>query len=401
MIAAALLVAVLLLPVTFDSLATQVGASTQEEHLTAIVASGSYTHYLPIVSKDPPQPQVVANVPLPGARCPYAVDVNPTSGYVYVANHESGNVTVLSATTVLATVPAGAWPTAIASTPNSVRTYVTNLQDRTVSVFDGASQVTKMAAYHEPYGLAINPVNGYLYVTNPFISMVQVFNDTTALNNLTYDDGWILPVATHPHTGLTYAGGWEHGKMFVISGTQKAASFDVGWGPHAIAIDPNAGYVYVANRKNGTTNTHYSHNLAVISGTNVIATFTTSRGSTDVAVDPASGYVYATNERDNTVTVLRGTQLVDTLPVGRQPWAVAVNPNTGYAFVVNRGGNSITILRHGAVVATLPAGREPFDVAVNPVSNHVYVVNRAIEEWIDKNDVGHFICHPTSVTILR
>jgi len=400
-VAATLFLVALALPAASHSRAIVAREALETTKAVEIASTGLYTVHLPLLPKDPPTPQIVADVPLPGIQCPYAVDVNPVSRYVYIANHDSGSVSILSGTTRLATIPTGAWPTSIASDPHSNRTYVTNLQAQNVSVFEGLSQITKFATFHEPYGLAVNPVNGYLYVTNPFVSRVQIVSNTTTVTTLHFSDGWVIAVAADPRTGLTYAAGWEHGRMFVLSGTQSIAAFDVGWGPNAIAIDPNSGYVYVANRKNGTTNTHYPHNLAIISGTQVIQTFTTSGGSTDVAVDPNTGYVYATDEKNNTVTVLRGTELVGVLPVGQQPWAVAVNPNTGYAFVANRRSNTVTVLRHGYLVTTLAVGREPFDVAVDTASDHVYVVNRAIEEWIDENDVGHYICHPTSITVLR
>jgi len=95
-IAAALLFVVWVLPVASTSSATNVGGLAEESSQSEITATDSYTVYLPLLPKDPPSPRVVANVSLPGAKCPNAVGANPVSGYVYVANTFSANVNVLS-----------------------------------------------------------------------------------------------------------------------------------------------------------------------------------------------------------------------------------------------------------------------------------------------------------------
>jgi len=399
-IAAGLLFAVLALPAATGSSATAASEPAIETNPVGIWATGSYTTYFPLVFRDPPTPQVVANVSLPGAKCPNTVAANPVSGYAYVANSFSDNVNVLSGTTVLATVGTGIEPTTIASDPYSERTYVTNLLGHTLSAFERTSLVDTIPTYIEPFAVTVNPVNGYLYVTH-LPGVVRIIQNATTATDIEIG-GWLLATAANPHTGLTYVANWEYGYVMAINGTQVVATLDVGWGPRVIVIDPTTEYVYVASSEAAKAPSgHSKSNLTVISGTQVIAAFTTSSGSSDVAVDPVSGYVYGVNPQSNSVTVLRGTTLVDTLAVGRQPRAVAVNPNTGYAFVANQGSDTITVLRHGAIVTTLPTGREPFAVGVDTRNNYVYVANRASEEVCDKNDICHWECRSTTVTILR
>ncbi|MFZ5916010.1 MAG: lactonase family protein [Chloroflexota bacterium] len=402
--AAILLFTALALPAVMGSSAGNADTPVQEPNQTSITASGYFTSYLPLVSKARPVPRVLANVSLPGASCPNAIEVNPASGYVYVANSFSANVNILDGSTVLATVNTGDKPTAIASDPDSNRTYVTNLLGGSVSAFDGATLRTNISlgAGSEPFSVIVHPTSHLAYVGS-LLGIVRQIQDTQIVDQFNYG-GWPLALATHPHTGLVYAADWAYGTLTVISGNQRIADIPaVGWGPRDIEIDPNTGYVYVANEQADASEPvgHLTNNLTIISGTSIVDMLYTAAATNDLAIDPKGGYIYAVNHKNNTVTVLRGTELIHTLAVGARPWAVAVDPDSRYAFVTNRDDDTVTVLRDGLVVTTLPTGDDPFDVAVSPVNGDIYIANRAMYEWIDEDDVGHHICYPTTVTILR
>ncbi|HEX6383557.1 MAG TPA: YncE family protein [Anaerolineae bacterium] len=344
--------------------------------------------YLPLLFTDWPIPQVVATIPLPGASCPNDIGANPVSGLVYVANHDSSNVSILQATTFVKNVATGEWPTRISSAPDSARTAVTNLHGP-VSVFDQESLVASLPTnpppvYGEPYAAAFNPVNGYLYVTNVVGSVVQVFDQSyNSIANVELNAGWILDVDVDPQTGLVYVISVEDGHMYVISGTQHVDTFRLGWGPFRSAIDPIKRTIYSAH---AAPNSVYPHNLSIFDiDSKTVTPLSTAATSRNVAVNTRNGNAYATNPDDDSVTILQGTNVVATLPVGAQPWDVAVNPNSGYAFVTNLADNTVTILRGDTVIGTLPTGRHPTAITVDTLNNVTYVAN----------------CADASVTVLR
>lgn len=353
----------------------------------------------------PPVPQFVKNVVVPNTECPNSVGFNATSGYVYIANNFSDNVTAFKNANFVKNIATGEWPTLIAADNDSPFTYVTVLHGD-VTVLNGTNIVGTIPDYYEPYGVAVNPVNGYAYITD-LDSAVQVANGTSLVANVPITDpdmsppnngaGWLQPVVVDPTTGLVYVASWSHGKMYVLDGTDVVGDYRAGWGIKEMAIDVDRGYIYLAHSDPNAT---YPHNISVFNTATQTFTYidtnqNTLNKSRSVAVDPISGYAYVTNPNDNTVTVLLGTQVVKTLPTGDDPWAVSVNPNTGYVFVANRSSNDVTVIKNKSVITTIATqGLQPFAVGVDTNTNDVYVANRGEEYEL-------FKCRYASVTIIR
>jgi YVTN family beta-propeller protein len=397
--------------------------STGKASSQTVAGSGDMQSYLPLFKLDPtatptstptpvptatpipPVPQFVKNVELPNAQCPNAVGFNAVSGYVYIANNFSSNVSAFKNTNFIKNIATGEWPTLIAADNDSPLTYVTVLHGD-VTAIDGTTVVGSVPNYYEPYGVAVNPVNGYAYITD-LDSAVQVANGTSLITNIPITDpdgsppnngaGWLQAVVVDPDTGLVYVTSWSHGKMYVLDGTGVIADYRAGWGIKDMALDADRDYIYLAHSDPNAT---YPHNISVFHiPTQTFTYIDTDPGvinkSRDVAVDPISGYAYVSNHNEDTVTVLLGPQVITTLPAGDTPWHVAVNPNTGYVFVTNLKSNDITVIKGLSVVTTIPAqGLQPFAIGVDTITNDVYIANRG-----DEYDL--FQCRDASVTILR
>jgi YVTN family beta-propeller protein len=78
--------------------------------------------------------------------------VNPSTGYVYVANRDGNNVTVLEETQVISTVVVGAQPAAIGVDPVTGYVYVANQVSHSVTVL---SDVKKVATIADQLGRAV------------------------------------------------------------------------------------------------------------------------------------------------------------------------------------------------------------------------------------------------------
>ena len=112
---------------------------------------------------------------------PTAVEVNPVTNKVYVANSGSNNVTVIDgATNSTATVAAGTGPAALAVNPVTNKVYVAN-QGGTVTVINGNdnSTIPPVNAGTAPAAIAVNPVSNKIYVANSGSSNVTVINGST------------------------------------------------------------------------------------------------------------------------------------------------------------------------------------------------------------------------------
>jgi YVTN family beta-propeller protein len=82
---------------------------------------------------------VIATIPV--GNNPFGVAINPTNGLVYVANSDSGTVSVIDpkTNTVVTTIPVGSSPTGVAINPTNGLVYVTNDSSNTVSVVSTVS----------------------------------------------------------------------------------------------------------------------------------------------------------------------------------------------------------------------------------------------------------------------
>src|SRR5580704_8735427 len=77
---------------------------------------------------------------IPVGSSPRAVAVNPATNKVYVANYDSGTLTVIDgATNVPVAVTVGGKPIAVAVNPVSNKVYVANYDSGTLTVIDGAT----------------------------------------------------------------------------------------------------------------------------------------------------------------------------------------------------------------------------------------------------------------------
>jgi len=304
-----------------------------------------------------------------------AMGVDPTTGYVYVANWADATVSVISGTQVLATLPVGRNPNTILVDPARGYVYVANVGDNTVSVIQGLSVMATLTVGRYPLDMALSPPTGHVYVLNRDDGSLSVIWGEQVLATI---PGRPYPqaVAVDSRSGLAYVASAGTNSVSVIIGTQLLATLPVGRNPKAVGVDEATGYVYVANRE--------SDSVTVISGTQVITTLITGQAHpaiggdypNDVAVNPATGYVYVTRHPDwghggGTVAVLSGTQLIATIPAGG-PVAVAANPATGYVYVAEDFSDSLKVISGTTVISRISPLMNLTDVGVNPETGYVY-----------------------------
>src|SRR5579885_2782753 len=235
---------------------------------------------------------------------PIGVAFDSSNGYVYVANPNSGSVSVINGATntVIASITVGFVPYGVAFDSSNGYVYVANSES--VSVINGATN-TVIASItvrsNSPQGVAFDSSNGYVYVTNSGSNTVSVINGAT---------------------------------------NTVIANITVGYYPHGVAFDPSNGYVYVANP--------YSDSVSVINGAtnNVIANITVGYYPQGVAFDPSNGYVYVANPYSDSVSVINGAtnNVIASITVGSWPEGVAFDSSNGYVYVTNFYSSTVSII---------------------------------------------------------
>jgi YVTN family beta-propeller protein len=246
----------------------------------------------------------------------------------------------------------GVAPYAIAYDSANNYIYVANSNSSNVSVINGAtnSVIARISVWSGEDGMAYDSVNNYIYIANGGSNNVSVINGVT---NTVIANIFVgaLPegVAYDPSNNYVYVGHGAYPQtlglsilVFVINCASNTVIANIsvgsrGW-PDAIAYDSSNNYVYVANGG--------SNNVSVINGaTNaVIASISVGSEPYAIAYDSGNNYIYVCNG-DN-VSVINGAtnSVIASISVGSEPYAVAYDPSNNYIYVANFDSGSISII---------------------------------------------------------
>ncbi len=141
-----------------------------------------------------------ATINLTGTN-PYGLKVDPQGTYVYVANRNSDNVTVIrtSDNGIQTTVNVGDYPRCLAITSDSSTIYVTNEWANTITKITagGLWPTSNLAVGNSPIGIGIEPNEDYLYVANKNDDTVSVVKLATYSVDSTLNAGdgaWAISI---------------------------------------------------------------------------------------------------------------------------------------------------------------------------------------------------------------
>jgi YVTN family beta-propeller protein len=173
---------------------------------------------------------------------------------------------------------------------------------------------------------------------------------------------------------------------------QVRARVRVGFSPHAVAVNPTTGRIYVLNAAPPGSPT--INQLTVIDrrSLSVITTIpmVTGQTTTDVVVNPRTNRIYVSNSAIGRVHVIDGATNTELPPIltGRGPLGMAVDESTNTIYMaMNRRAEEPIITALGAVTddgvtqtihPQVPLGEpltQPIDVAVDPLNNRIYTAN--------------------------
>lgn len=346
---------------------------------------------------------------------------NPGSINEYLVDYQSGALVATSGSPVAT----GVNPVALVTTSNGLFIYVVNQGDSTVQEFavnTGNGTLTSKNTYKTgttPTGAAIDVAGKFLYVTftyqagysstNPGPGGVNIFpiNSDNSLGTATTVNvgnnpvgvvasgfnNFVYVVDAEPAVGtassfgviLGFSENTGSGALTPAPGTKittgstgktVATGYGAGTVPSAIAIDPTARFVYVADR---ATNQLYG-NLVQAGGSLVPMTnspFATGLLPVAITIDPRGLYLYVANYNANTVGAYAINQSTGApvgsvgsggVSVGTGPSCVAIDPALGiYLYTANNLDNTVTGQQLDPHNGTLKAiENTPFPAAGQP-----------------------------------
>ena len=291
---------------------------------------------------------------IPAEISPWALALDPSGLYLYVANYGSAFVStygvnpdgtlapdMFNASTgapnynsfSLAVDPAGHYlyvgvDDNVDNNVNGVLEAFAINAGGVLTPVTGTLATSSCPSGNDPYALALDPVNSLLYSAMNYDSTIVGCavgggGLLTELPNSPFAFGLGNPgsqpggIAIYPTGGLMYVTDTLVGKVtayrYGANGNlvEEGISYTVGAAPEGITIDPTGSFLYVSNSGDGTVSAfkiNPDSTLALIPGSPFRSTLTNipSNGTpTTVQVDPSGQFAYVANGDDGTVTVFR------------------------------------------------------------------------------------------------
>jgi YVTN family beta-propeller protein len=272
---------------------------------------------------------------------PVAMAINPDTDRVYVANQESGTVSVIDgvADRIIATIPVGDLPYTISVNRATNKVYVSRTFSDLTVIIDGETNNAKSIKAGVGDAVAAETLDGNTYMISyeaPQVTILDADDQTSKLE--TSNHLWAM--AANPVTKKVYAVSAGSATATIVQGASHTASaLKAGEIPCAVAVDPSSGRVFVANYGSGT--------LTVIDGVtdSVIGTVKVGTHPQAIAVDSRNHKVYVVSTQEGTTTVLDGmnNSVLSTIKMGHASFAIAVNPKTHVAVALGLDGDLTVI----------------------------------------------------------
>jgi YVTN family beta-propeller protein len=320
---------------------------------------------------------------IPVGAGPTGAAVDATSGWIYVTNQGSDNVTVINGTSVVASIPVGSFPWEAAFDAANGYVYVANRDSNNLSVIHGTAVVGTVNVSSGPggiwgqAGLTVDPVNGYVYVAdwNWGPANVSVVNGTTLVAEVSVGQGMGGPgaVVADPITGFVYVANTYDSTVSIINGTSIVSTVSVTCYPVTGAFDLFNGFVYVISpcwdQYQDTPGV-----IAIFNGTSIASRDSVGVSPTTAVSDPLRGTVYIANTNSNTISFENGIGPRQ-LSVGNSPEGIGFDSLNGYAYVANYRSANVSVISTTTVIASIPVGGGPESATFDPVNGYVYVLN--------------------------
>ena len=237
---------------------------------------------------------------------PYAPAYNPVNGYLYVGDL-NGNIQVIDGSQLVTTIQVvdpitgnkGGWILSVVVDSRTGLVYASSWQFGRLYVIDGTEVIDSVLTGTGAQDMAFDEVRGLIYIAHRSPSF-EYPHDISVVDLATRSVTFVDPFPMQ---------------------TDRAQE---------VALDVANGLAYFTNPD--------IDSVTVVQGTNLVARIPVGNEPWGIAVNPNDGYVFAANRKSNDVSILRNGALLDTVEVqGRDPVAVSVDTINNDIYIANRG----------------------------------------------------------------
>jgi YVTN family beta-propeller protein len=277
--------------------------------------------------------------------------------YVYTANADSDNVTVIDAATntVVTTIAVGSEPRNPAVSPDGTRVYVPNRHDDSVTVINGVtnSVITTIVDddFEEPYSAAVSPNGARVYVANKFqggsdmgsLTVINATNNTvlTTINDVCFvSPEW---VALNPAGTRAYVVNRQGDSVCIVDTTNNTVldSVPVGDAPRSAVVTCDGAFVYVANNSGSPSVTKIQTSDNSTSGIDFMNGY-----PRNMAITPDCSKIYVPLQNDTVGVIATATDApsVINVPNGDSTYGAAVLFNGTRVYVTDEDDDEVEVI---------------------------------------------------------
>jgi YVTN family beta-propeller protein len=306
--------------------------------------------------------------------------------FVYVANADSDDVTVIDAATntVVTTIPVGNEPRNPAVSPDGSRVYVPNRHDDSVTVINGVTNTVittimdDMAGddFEEPYSAAVNPSGTRVYIANKFQggsdmgSLTVIDAATNTVLTTIEDECFVSPewVIVNPAGTRAYVVSRQGNNVCVVNTASNTVvdSVTVGGAPRSAVVTCDGAFVYVANNSGSP-----SISKIRTSDNTVVDEFDFNGSPRNLGITPDCTKIYVPLQNDTVGVIRTANDALSTIsvPNGDSTYGAAVIADGSRVYVTDEDDDEVEVVD----VATdevlsnanvpIPAGSTPRGIA--------------------------------------
>ncbi|MBI4517473.1 MAG: YncE family protein [Deltaproteobacteria bacterium] len=277
--------------------------------------------------------------------------------YVYVANADSDDVTVIdAATNAVVTVAADIEPRNPAVSPTGSRVYVPNRHADNVTVINGVTNavITTISdpGFNEPYSAAVSPDGSRVYIANKkggtlFNGSLTVINAGNNTVITTIEDAcfgspeW---VTVNPAGARAYVVNRQSDSVCIVdtAGNSVVGSVSVGSEPRSAVVSCDGAFVYVANNAGNPDVTRIRTSDNSVFGID----FTGSANPRNMSMTPDGSKVYVglQNNSLGIIDTAAATASKLTLAGASSTYGTAVTADGALVFVTDESTGDVHVV---------------------------------------------------------
>lgn len=282
---------------------------------------------------------------------PTNLAANPVRDEIYVANTQSGTVSVIDAENnrVAATIPVHRLPSYIDVDPTGHRAYVANSGSNTVSVLDldRRKQIAVAGTGEQPGVVRIARDGRTLVVTNRGGNSVSIFDVTP------YEEG--VKGEPPPRLRAAFSGCPGARDAVILPDSSKAF------------VACTAGHQVMAVSLAAAAGTWAAKQNPALMTDKMLALLDVGKTPVHLAMKPDGGEIFVSNSESDSVSEISTwtNEVGGTYPIGNRPVAGIVSRDNGTLWVANFGADAVAIysIDDGRQVGSVRAGSAPAALA--------------------------------------